>query len=131
MINCAIITITISFTFLAFNLPLSNTYAQNETGSFTNCRDASMKLFLSQMALSPPEIKFNLSRLTSPEVQQYASDFCNFYYEKSGVWLSGTENEFESEIITKYGTEFTQKVKAPEIIKELVEAYSQLINKTK
>ena len=83
MINCAIITITISITFLAFNLPLSNTYAQNETESFTNCRDESMKLFLSQMALSPPEIKFNLSHLTSPEVQQYASDFCNFYHEKS------------------------------------------------
>jgi len=116
---------------------VQNTYAQsnntetNTTRSFMNCNIGTMKLFLSQMALSPPEIKFNLTDLTSPEVKQYISDACNFYHEKSGVWLSGSDNELEKEIVIKYGAELIQKVKTPEIIKELAEAYIQLNNETK
>ncbi|HMG38993.1 MAG TPA: hypothetical protein VK566_07405 [Nitrososphaeraceae archaeon] len=39
--------------------------------------------------------------------------------------------EVEKEIVIKYGAELIQKVKTPEIIKELAEAYIQLNNETK
>ena len=66
----------------------------------------------------------------SPEMKQYISDACNFYHEKSGVWLSGTDDELDKKIVSKYGAEFMQKVKEPESLKQRDEAYIQL-NKTK
>lgn len=79
---------------------------------------------------SPPQIKFNMSDLMSHEVKQYISNACNFYHEKSGVWLSGMDNELDKKIVSKFGDEFMQKVKTPESIKERDEGYIQLNNKT-
>jgi hypothetical protein len=115
---------------------LQNSYGQinntetNTTRSFTNCYDGTMKTFLLQIMVSPPEIKFNITDLHSPEVKQYISYACNFYHEKSGVWLSGTDDALDREIVSKYGAEFMQKVKEPESIKQRDEAIIQL-NKTK
>jgi hypothetical protein len=78
---------------------------------------------------SPPEIKFNITDLMSPEMKQYISGACNFYHEKSGVWLSGTDDELDKKIVSKYGAEFMQKVKEPESLKQRDQAYIQL-NKT-
>ena len=78
---------------------------------------------------SPPEIKFDMSDLTSPEVKQYISNACNFYHEKSGVRLSGMNNELDKKIVSKYGDEFMQKVKTPESIKERDEGDIQINNK--
>jgi hypothetical protein len=89
-----------------------------------------MTTFLLQMMFSPPQIKFNITDLMSPEMKQYISDACNFYHEKSGVWLSGTDDELDKKIVSKYGVEFMQKVKEPESLKQRDEAYIQL-NKTK
>jgi hypothetical protein len=89
-----------------------------------------MTTFLLQIMFSPPEIKFNLTDLMSPEMKQYISDACNFYHDKSGVWLSGTDDELDKQIVSKYGAEFMQKVKEPESLKQRDEAYIQL-NKTK
>jgi hypothetical protein len=89
-----------------------------------------MTTFLLQIMFSPPEIKFNMTDLMSPEMKQYISDACNFYHEKSGVWLSGTDDELDKKIVSKYGAEFMQKVKEPESLKQRDEAYIQL-NKTK
>jgi hypothetical protein len=88
-----------------------------------------MTTFLLQMMFSPPQIKFNITDLMSPEMKQYISDACNFYHEKSGVWLSGTDDELDKKIVSKYGVEFMQKVKEPESLKQRDEAYIQL-NKT-
>jgi hypothetical protein len=46
------------------------------------------------------------------------------------VWLSGTDDELDKKIVSKYGVEFMQKVKEPESLKQRDEAYIQL-NKTK
>jgi hypothetical protein len=89
-----------------------------------------MTTFLLQMMFSPPQIKFNITDLMSPEMKQYISDACNFYHEKSGVWLSGTDDELDKKIVSKYGVEFMQKVKEPESLKQRDEAYIQL-NKIK
>ena len=89
-----------------------------------------MTTFLLQIMFSPPEIKFNLTDLMSPEMKQYISDACNFYHDKSGVWLSGTDDELDKQIVSIYGAEFMQKVKEPESLKQRDEAYIQL-NKTK
>jgi len=89
-----------------------------------------MTTFLLQIMFSPPEIKFNITDLMSPEMKQYISDACNFYHEKSGVWLSGTDDELDKKIVSEYGSEFMQKVKEPESLKQRDQAYIQL-NKTK
>lgn len=113
-----------------------NTYGQinntktNTTRSYMNCYTGSMTTFLLQMMFSPPQIKFNITDLMSPEMKKYISDACNFYHEKSGVWLSGMDNELDKKIVSKYGDEFMQKVKTPESIKERDEGYIQLNNKT-
>jgi hypothetical protein len=65
----------------------------------------------------------------SPEVKQYISDSCKFYHEKSGVWLTGTGNELDKEIVSKYRAEFMQKVKEPASLIHRDQAYMQL-NKT-
>jgi hypothetical protein len=115
---------------------VQNTYAQttntetNTTTSYSNCFTGTMATFFLQLMSSPPEIKFDMSDLTSPEVKQYISNACNFYHEKSGVWLSGMDNELDKKIVSKYGDEFIQKVKTPESIKERDEGYIQLNNKT-
>jgi hypothetical protein len=70
---------------------IQNTYGQinntktNTTRSYMNCYTGSMTTFLLQMMFSPPQIKFNITDLMSPEMKQYISDACNFYHEKSGV----------------------------------------------
>jgi hypothetical protein len=79
---------------------------------------------------SPPEIKFNISDLTSPQVKQYISDSCNFYHNKSDIWLSGTDDELDKKIVSKYGAEFMQKVKTPESMKLRNEGDMKLNNKT-
>jgi hypothetical protein len=65
----------------------------------------------------------------SPDVKQYISDSCKFYHEKSGVWLTGTGNELDKEIVSKYRAEFMQKVKEPASLIHRDQAYKQL-NKT-
>ena len=85
MINCAIITITISISFLAFTLPLSNTYAQNETRSFINCYESAAGAIFMQNLISPKEYIIDLTDL---DIKQYISNWCNYIYEKSGKWLN-------------------------------------------
>ena len=114
---------------LVFTLP--NAYGQNETRTFMDCYTGNMNFFLLQMIFSPPEIKFNMTDLMSPEVKQYISDSCNFYHNKSGIWLSGTDDELDKKIVSKYEAEFMQKVKTPESMIKRNEAYIQLNNETK
>jgi hypothetical protein len=117
---------------------VQNTYGQtnnteantNTTRSYLNCYNGSVTTFLLQIMFSPPEIKFNITDLMSSEMKQYISDACNFYHEKSGVWLSGADDELDKKIVSKYGAEFMQKVKEPESLKQRDQAYIQL-NKTK
>lgn len=98
--------------------------------TYLSCYDGTMSTFLLQTLFGPPEIKFNLTDLMSPEVKKYISDSCRFYHEKSGVWLSGTDNELDKEIVSKYRSEFMQKVKEPDSLIQRDQAYIQL-NKTK
>lgn len=98
--------------------------------TYLSCYNGSMSTLMLQTLFGPPEIKFNLTDLMSPEVKQYISDSCKFYYEKSGVWLTGTDNELDKEIVSKYRAEFMQKVKEPDSLIQRDQAYIQL-NKTK
>lgn len=87
--------------------------------------------FFLQIAFAPPQIKFNISDLMSPEVKQYVSDACIFYHEKSGEWLTGKDDDLDKKIVSKYGYEFLQKVKTPKSIHERDEGYIRLNNETK
>ena len=98
--------------------------------TYLSCYNGSMSTLMLQTLFGPPEIKFNLTDLMTPEVKQYISDSCKFYYEKSGVWLTGTDSELDKEIVSKYRAEFMQKVKEPDSLIQRDQAYIQL-NKTK
>jgi hypothetical protein len=91
--------------------------------TYLSCYDGSMSTFILQTLFGPPEIKFNLTDLTSPEVKQYISDSCKFYHAKSGEWLTGTDNVLDKEIVSKYRAEFMQKVKEPSSLIQRDEAY--------
>ena len=106
-----------------------NNTETNATGSYLRCFQGTMEFFLLGITFAPPEVKFNMTDLQSPEMKQYISDSCKFYHEKSGIWLSGTDNERDKEIVSKYGAEFMQKVKEPESLKQRDQTYIQL-NKT-
>jgi hypothetical protein len=108
----------------------TNNTKTNATRSYLNCFTGTMQFFLNGIIFAPPEVKFNKTDLTSPEVKQYISDGCKFYHEKSGVWLTGTLDELDRKILDKYGAEFMQKFKEPDALKQRDEAYAQL-NKTK
>jgi hypothetical protein len=99
------------------------------TRTYLSCYDGSMSTLMLQTLFGPPEIKFNLTDLMSPEVKQYISDSCNFYHQKSGVWLTGTDNQLDKEIVSKYRAEFMQRVKEPSSLIQRDQAYIQL-NKT-
>jgi hypothetical protein len=99
------------------------------TRTYLSCYDGSMSTLMLQTLFGPPEIKFNLTDLMSREVKQYISDSCNFYHQKSGVWLTGTDNQLDKEIISKYRAEFMQKVKEPDSLIQRDQAYIRL-NKT-
>lgn len=107
----------------------NNCTEPNATRSYLSSYDGSMNTFILQTLFGPPEIKFNLTDLMSPKMKQYISDSCKFYHEKSGVWLTGTDNDLDKQIISKYGAEFIQKVKEPESLKQRDQTYIQL-NKT-
>jgi hypothetical protein len=91
--------------------------------TYLSCYDGSMSTFILQTLFGPPEIKFNLTDLMSPEVKQYISDSCKFYHAKSGEWLTGTDNVLDKEIVSKYRAEFMQKVKEPSSLIQRDEAY--------
>src|SRR5512144_3206626 len=97
--------------------------------TYLSCYDGSMSTLMLQTLFGPPEIKFNLTDLMSPEVKQYISDSCKFYHAKSGVWLTGTDNVLDKEIVSKYRAEFMKKVKEPSSLIQRDQAYIQL-NKT-
>ncbi|HEY6949607.1 MAG TPA: hypothetical protein VI146_03280, partial [Nitrososphaeraceae archaeon] len=97
--------------------------------TYLSCYDGSMSTLMLQTLFGPPEIKFNLTDLMSREVKQYISDSCNFYHQKSGVWLTGTDNQLDKEIVSKYRAEFMQQVKEPDSLIQRDQAYTQL-NKT-
>jgi hypothetical protein len=50
-------------------------------------------MLLSNM-LTPPDSP-NIVDLNDPDIKQYFSDACNFYHNKSGIWLTGTDNELD------------------------------------
>ena len=120
----------LSLSTIQYSFAQYNETGSNMTRSFMNCYNGNINFFLLQMIFAPPEIKFNMTDLMSPEVKQYFSDACNFYHDKSGVWLTGTDDDLDRKIISQYGNEFMQKVKTPESIKERAVSYMKLNNKT-
>ena len=124
----------VTVVFLLFNFGYAYAQTNNtETSSarsYLNCFNGTMTTFLLQVMFSSPEVKFNMTDLMSPEVKHYVSDECNFYHNKSGIWLSGTDDALDKKIVSKYGAEFMQKVKEPESLKQWDQTYIQL-NKTK
>jgi hypothetical protein len=109
--NYAIITIGIMV--LAFTLP--NAYAQNETRTFDDCYNEFMRLAALDFLLLPEK---NLTLTDIPKYQNVAVKMCNFYHEKTGVWInllspdpSVFTEENGKEFMQRYGNEMPQEFK--------------------
>jgi hypothetical protein len=54
----------------------------NATGSYLNCYQRTIQFYLMGITFAPPEVKYNITDLLSPEVKQYISDGCKFITRK-------------------------------------------------
>ena len=63
--------------------------------------------------------------LNDPQIKKFISNMCNFYFDKSGIWINILHN---TDITTKYGKEFYNKYgnTMPESLKQLSEYPEQL-----
>jgi len=68
--------------------------------------------------ITPTNITF--TNLTDPEIKAFLTNLCDFYHEKTGVWVGMTNFQ---EYGDRYGVEFIQKYNAtmPEPIRQLIE----------
>jgi len=68
--------------------------------------------------ITPTNITF--TNLADPEIKAFFTNLCDFYHEKTGVWVGMTNFQ---EFGNRYGVEFIQKYNAtmPESIRQLIE----------
>ena len=94
-----------------------------ENGTFGDCYSSTAKsLFLASM-FTPYTIDLN-----DPEMKKFLSNICNFYFDKTGIWINIPEN---NDLTTKYGQEFYNKYgnTMPESLKQFSE-YSEQDSKS-
>jgi hypothetical protein len=84
---------------LSLNL-VSIVHAQEKT-TFQDCTIDTLLGFLVSIKITPNN---------SEQVKQLASNMCNFYHEKTGIWITHTD-WFKGDLQQKYGNEFYQKYK--------------------
>jgi len=112
-----------STTYHRFPTPTS-TDGNNETNGtekprkFIDCYSDLALGTLILTVITPTNITF--TNLTDPEIKAFFTNLCDFYHEKTGVWVGMTNFQ---EYGDRYGVEFIQKYNAtmPEPIRQLIE----------
>jgi protein-disulfide isomerase len=97
------------------NIPIISTEKDSENRTFADCYSEIAGSILLASIFTPYTID-----LTDPEMKNYFSNVCNFYYEKSGKWIKMLQ---DSEIAAMYGQEFYNKYgnTIPESLSKLLE----------
>jgi len=96
----------------------NETNATEKPRKFIDCYSDLALGTLILTVITPTNITF--TNLTDPEIKAFFTNLCDFYHEKTGVWV-GMKN-FQ-EYGNRYGVEFIQKYNAtmPEPIRQLIE----------
>ena len=79
----------------------------NETRSLNTCYSQFASLMLFASAFSP---NFNTTILNDPELKSMITNYCNFYHEKTGMWLrmgDAPDPEIKKQFQLKYNDSIT------------------------
>jgi hypothetical protein len=89
----------------------SNSSSAERPKTLHGCYAFVAQMFMIGSMFSPTTID-----LLDPEIKQHIRNFCNFYHEKTGVWLTTLD---EVTLYSHYGEEFRQKYPPPESVREV------------
>jgi protein-disulfide isomerase len=105
------------------NNPMISTPKDKENRTFGDCYSGAVGSLLLASMFTPYTIDLN-----DPEMKKFLSNMCNFYFDKTGIWINIREN---NDLTTKYGQEFYNKYgnTMPESLKQLYE-YSEQFSKS-
>ena len=101
------------------NNPMISTQKDKENRTFGDCYSGTVGSLLLASMFTPYTID-----LHDPEMKKFLSNLCNFYFDKTGIWIDIPENK---DLTTKYGQEFYNKYgnTMPESLKQYYEYYEQ------
>jgi hypothetical protein len=102
MISLASVAISLSV-----GLVLQYAHGQNETRSLATCYSNAVVGFLFAGAFLP---NFDITMLYDPEVKSMLKNYCNFYHEKTGIWLTlndTPDKEVKRQFELKYNDSIT------------------------
>jgi hypothetical protein len=109
---------------VANNIPdLSSPDLSSETNrTFTDCYSDAAKGLRSHLLILPADLKLNVS---DPEINKTITDMCNFYHEKTGLWVNNTDYKYQN-AFDQYAQEYYQKYEStfPESFKQYLEYVS-------
>ena len=81
--------------------------AQNETRTFEDCVTDTMGVLTLFLIFAPTE-DLDASDIVDPAYKKTVINMCNFYHEKSGIWVD-LMDEDDRRFSEQYGSEFYQK----------------------
>jgi hypothetical protein len=83
--------------------------------TFTDCYSDAAKDISSKSLTVPTKLRLNV---TDPEINKTLTNMCNFYHEKSGLWINITDpryqdtfDQYAQEYFQKYGSTFPESFK--------------------
>jgi hypothetical protein len=86
---------------------LPDTNALNQTRTFEECVTESMGVLTLFLIFAPTE-DLDASDIVDPAYKKTMINMCNFYHEKTGVWIDLMDEE-DKRYTEQYGSEFYQK----------------------
>jgi protein-disulfide isomerase len=97
------------------NNPMISTKKDKENRTFGDCYSGTVGSLLLASMFTPYTIDLN-----DREMKKFLSNMCNFYFDKTGIWINIPEN---NNLTTKYGQEFYNKYgnTMPESLKQFSE----------
>jgi hypothetical protein len=103
------------------HLEREDNQTETKTRTYEDCFTGFQGDLLLAVIFSPPEAGLSIMTLADPEVKQWISDFCHFYHEKTGIWLTGKppNDEYEESLLEQYIGEFIKTYSVPEALKKL------------
>ena len=91
----------------------------------TDCYSDAAKTYYSRSLMTP--VRLNM---TDPEIKKTITNMCNFYHEKSGLWVNVTNVEKYSNVFREHSQEYLQKYANtfPESLKQSLAYQAQMAN---
>jgi protein-disulfide isomerase len=106
------------------NNSMISTQKDKENRTFGDCYSGMVGNLLLASMFTPYTVDLN-----DPEMKKFLSNLCNFYFDKTGIWIDIPQNK---DLTTKYGQEFYNKYgnTMPESLKQYYEYSEQQFSKS-